>query len=156
VSRARPDLWEPWAGNRPGPPGRQRALVTDLCLTYGDRSSLFSAVVEPDREILHLEAVRAEPVADVIEARVTHGEQVRGCIRAQVVRAGRGERGVGRDLEAERPREREVVADLGFVREGSAHRLGYPLGHVGARVGEGVTRGLSLGLPHVRLALSPL
>ena len=22
VNRARPDLWEPWAGNRPGPPGR--------------------------------------------------------------------------------------------------------------------------------------
>jgi hypothetical protein len=24
VSRASPDLWEPWASNRPGPPDRER------------------------------------------------------------------------------------------------------------------------------------
>ena len=27
VNRARPDLWEPWAGNRPGPPGHLRELL---------------------------------------------------------------------------------------------------------------------------------
>jgi hypothetical protein len=28
VERARTDLWEPWVGNRPGPPGEKMLIVT--------------------------------------------------------------------------------------------------------------------------------
>ena len=37
-----------------------RTLVTDLCLTYGDRSSLFSAVVEPDHDSALIGAIVLE------------------------------------------------------------------------------------------------
>ncbi len=36
VNRARPDLWEPWAGNRPGPPG----LVIQLSVTLDSHGRL--------------------------------------------------------------------------------------------------------------------
>jgi len=45
----------------------ERALVTDLCLTYGDRSSLFSAVIEPDRDSAMIGAIVLEELDLVVD-----------------------------------------------------------------------------------------
>ena len=45
----------------------QRALVTDLSLTYGDRTSLFSAVVEPDRDSALIGAIVLEELDLVVD-----------------------------------------------------------------------------------------